>query len=58
MIISAIIVKAIVFCFLSSVNEKVRMAPLTALEAVFVIEIINEVYGCDEDYEDRKYGKD
>lgn len=58
MIFSSIAVKAILFYLLSSINNNVRITPFTALEAVFVIEIINEVYKEDEDRDNRNYGKD
>lgn len=48
MYFASILVKACLFCFLSSVNDKIRLTPLTALESVFVMEIIQEVYGREE----------
>jgi hypothetical protein len=47
--LTGILVKALLFCVFSSINDKVRQKPLSAIEAVFVIEIIQEAYGYDED---------
>ncbi len=47
MYFGSILAKAIIFCVLSSVNDKVRMTPLTALESVFVMELVQEFYGRD-----------
>ncbi len=48
MYFAGILAKACLFCAISMVNDKVRMTPLTALETVFVMEIIQEAYGREE----------
>ena len=49
MVFSAIFVKVILFCAISTVNTIVREKPLSALESVFVMEIIQEAYGPEEE---------